>query len=94
MWKIATSSSGVILSRQLCSSLFKVKKDSELGQLCNTSNPNRIYYLPQEVADTSITGLAKAVTMMLNLEMSINRGAESKDLLPTILSVSRLFNLT
>lgn len=71
-----------------------VKKDSELAQLCSISNPNRIYYLRQEVANTSINALAKAVTMMLNLEMSIKRGTESKDLLLIILSVSRLFKLT
>ena len=71
-----------------------VKKDSELAQICSISNPNRIYYLRQEVANTSINALAKAVTMMLDLEMSIKRGAESKDLLPVILGVSRLFKLT
>lgn len=71
-----------------------IKKDSELAQLCSISNPNRIYYLRQEVADTSINALAKAVTMMLDLEMSIKTGAESKDLLLIILSVSRLFKLT
>ncbi|OYE02170.1 DNA polymerase III subunit delta [Nostoc sp. 'Peltigera membranacea cyanobiont' 232] len=71
-----------------------IKKDSELAQLCNISNPNRIYYLRQEVANTSINALAKAVTMVLDLEMSIKRGAESKDLLLIILSVSRLFKLT
>ncbi len=71
-----------------------VKKDSELAQLCSISNPNRIYYLRQEVANTSINALAKALTMMLDLEMSIKRGAESKDLLLIILSVSRLFKLT
>ncbi|OYE00241.1 DNA polymerase III subunit delta [Nostoc sp. 'Peltigera membranacea cyanobiont' 232] len=70
-----------------------VKKDSELAQLCSISNPNRIYYLRQEVANTSINALAKAVTMMLDLEMSIKRGADAKDLLPVILGVSRLFKL-
>ncbi|MEH2336028.1 DNA polymerase III subunit delta [Nostoc sp.] len=71
-----------------------VKKDRELAQLCSLSNPNRIYYLRQEVANTSINALAKAVTMMLDLEMSIKRGADAKDLLPVILGVSRLFKLT
>ncbi|AVH68305.1 DNA polymerase III subunit delta [Nostoc sp. 'Peltigera membranacea cyanobiont' N6] len=71
-----------------------IKKDSELAQMCSISNPNRIYYLRQEVANTSINALAKAVTMVLDLEMSIKRGAESKDLLLIILSVSRLFKLT
>lgn len=81
-----------------------VKKDSELAQLCSISNPNRIYYLRIEVANTSINALAKAVTMMLDLEISIKRGADSgavashrassKDLLLIILSVSRLFKLT
>lgn len=71
-----------------------VKKDSELAQLCSISNPNRIYYLRQEVANTSINALAKAVTMMLDLEMSIKRGGESKDLLLIILSVSSKFQLT
>ena len=71
-----------------------IKKDSELAQLCSISNPNRIYYLRQEVANTSINALAKAVTMMLDLEMSIKRGAEAKNLLPTILSLSSKFQLT
>lgn len=71
-----------------------IKKDNELAQLCSISNPNRIYYLRQEVANTSINALAKAVTMMLDLEMSIKRGTEGKDLLSAILSISRLFKLT
>ncbi|BDI20923.1 DNA polymerase III subunit delta (plasmid) [Nostoc cf. commune SO-36] len=71
-----------------------IKKDSELAQLCNISNPNRIYYLRIEVANTSINALAKAVTMVLDLEMSIKTGVEGKDLLPIILSMSRLFKLT
>lgn len=71
-----------------------IKKDSELAQMCSISNPNRIYYLRQEVANTSINALAKAVTMMLDLEMSIKRGAESKNLLPIILNIGRLFKLT
>ncbi|MDZ8263737.1 DNA polymerase III subunit delta [Nostoc sp. ChiQUE01b] len=71
-----------------------IKKDSELAQICSISNPNRIYYLRQEVANISINALAKAVSMMLDLEMSIKRGTESKDLLLIILSVSRLFKLT
>ncbi|MBN3941088.1 DNA polymerase III subunit delta [Nostoc sp. NMS9] len=78
-----------------------VKKDSELAQLCSISNPNRIYYLRQEVANTSINALAKAVIMVLDLEMSIKKGVDSatsssnrasgKNLLPTILSISRNF---
>ncbi|MHC5718810.1 MAG: DNA polymerase III subunit delta, partial [Nostoc sp.] len=63
------------------------------AQLCSISNPNRIYYLRQEVANTNINALAKAVTMMLDLEMSIKRGAEGKDLLSVIIGVSRLFKL-
>jgi DNA polymerase-3 subunit gamma/tau len=58
--------------------VFGVKKDSELAQLCSISNPNRIYYLRQEVANTSINALAKAVTMMLNLEMSIKTNTLDK----------------
>ena len=70
-----------------------VKKDGELAQLCNISNPHRIYYLRQEVANTSINALAKAVTMILDLEMSIKRGVEGRDLLVIILSITKLFNL-
>ncbi|MEA5575307.1 hypothetical protein [Anabaena sp. UHCC 0451] len=70
-----------------------VKKDGELAQLCNISNPHRIYYLRQEVANTSINALAKAVTMILDLEMSIKRGAEGRDLLVVILGVCRLFQV-
>lgn len=70
-----------------------VNKDSELAQLCRISNPHRVYYLRQEVANTSINALAKAVAMILDLEMSIKRGAEGKDLFPAILSVSRLFKV-
>ncbi|MTJ50037.1 DNA polymerase III subunit delta [Dolichospermum sp. UHCC 0259] len=70
-----------------------VKKDGELAQLCNISNPHRIYYLRQEVANTNINALAKAVTMILDVEMSIKRGAEGKDLLVGILGVCRLFQV-
>ncbi|WP_016948759.1 DNA polymerase III subunit delta [Anabaena sp. PCC 7108] len=70
-----------------------VKKDGELAQLCNISNPHRIYYLRQEVANTNINALAKAVTMILDLEMSIKRGADARDLLVVILGVCRLFQV-
>ncbi len=51
-------------------------------------NPNHIYYLRQQIANTSINALAKAVSMMLDLEMFIKRVAKGKDLLAIILSVS------
>ncbi|MBD2666923.1 putative DNA polymerase III, delta subunit [Richelia sinica FACHB-800] len=70
-----------------------VKKDGELAQLCNISNPRRVYYLRQEVANTSINALARAVTMILDLEMSIKRGADGRDLLVVILDVCRLFQV-
>jgi DNA polymerase-3 subunit delta len=68
-----------------------VKPDNEIAKMCGINNPHRLYYLRQEVANTSINALAQAVTMLLDLEMSIKRGADTKDLLPIILSVSRLF---
>jgi DNA polymerase III subunit delta len=81
--------------------IFGVQKDSELAQLSSISNPNRIYYLRQEVTNTSINALAKAVIMMLDLEMSIKKGVDSatslsnresgKNLLPTIISISIIF---
>ncbi|WP_353933373.1 DNA polymerase III subunit delta (plasmid) [Okeanomitos corallinicola TIOX110] len=70
-----------------------VKKDGELAQVCNISNPHRIYYLRQEVANTNINALAGAVTMILDLEMSIKRGADGRDLLVVILGVCRLFQV-
>jgi DNA polymerase-3 subunit delta len=81
--------------------IFGVQKDSELAQLSSISNPNRIYYLRQEVTNISINALAKAVIMVLDLEMSIKKGVDSatslsnrasgKNLLPTILSISIIF---
>jgi DNA polymerase-3 subunit delta len=70
-----------------------VKKNGELAQLCSISNPRRVYYLRQEVANTSINALAQAVTMILGLEMSIKGGVDGRNLLVVVLGICRLFQV-
>ena len=68
-----------------------VKLDSEIAKVCQIANPKRVYFLKKEVAATSELALAQAVTLLLELEVSLKRGAGADSMLPSILAIARLF---
>lgn len=69
-----------------------VKLDSEIAKVCQIANPKRVYFLKQEVAATSELALVQAVTLLLDLEVSLKRGDGADSMLPSILAIARLFN--
>jgi DNA polymerase III subunit delta len=68
-----------------------VKLDNEIAKVCQIANPKRVYFLKKEVAATSELALAQAVTLLLELEVSLKRGAKTDSMLPSILTIARLF---
>ncbi len=68
-----------------------VKLDSEIAKVCQIANPKRVYFLKKEVAETSELALTQAVTLLLELEVSLKRGAGADSMLPSILAIARLF---
>lgn len=69
-----------------------VKQDAELAKICGIGNPKRIYFLKQEVQHASQNALKDAIKKLLDLEISLKSGRRSEHLLPSILSVTRLFS--
>jgi DNA polymerase III subunit delta len=67
------------------------RKDVEIAQICGIGNPNRLYYLRQEVAATPVKSLAQAVTYLFDLEVSLKQGSGANSMLPVILAIARLF---
>ena len=69
-----------------------IQNNTEIAQLCNVGNPNRLYYLRQEVATMPLRTLIQAVTKLVDLEMSIKQGAvQAKAIMPSLLAIARLF---
>jgi DNA polymerase-3 subunit delta len=68
-----------------------VKLDGEIAKVCQIANPKRVYFLKKEVAATSELALAQAVILLLELEVSLKRGAKTDSMLPSILTIARLF---
>ena len=69
-----------------------IKNNTEIAQLCNVGNPNRLYYLRQEVATMPIKSLIQAVTKLVDLEMAIKQGyVNATSILPFLLVITRLF---
>ncbi|PSB15420.1 DNA polymerase III subunit delta [filamentous cyanobacterium CCP2] len=69
-----------------------IKNNTEIAQICNVGNPNRLYYLRQEVATMPIKSLIRAVTKLVDLEMSIKQGyVNANSILPFLLVITRLF---
>ncbi|MBD1862403.1 MULTISPECIES: DNA polymerase III subunit delta [Trichocoleus] len=72
--------------------LSGIKNNTEIAQICNVGNPNRLYYLRQEVATMPIKSLIQAVTKLVDLEMAIKQGyVNANSILPFLLAIVRLF---
>jgi DNA polymerase III subunit delta len=69
-----------------------IQNNTEIAQLCNVGNPNRLYYLRQEVATMPLRTLIQAVTKLVDLEMSIKQGAvHANAIMPSLLAIAQLF---
>lgn len=64
----------------------------KLAQLCKIGNPNRIYYLRQEVEQTSILSLKQATIQLCQLETDGKIGKiDQNSLLPQLLKLNLIF---
>ncbi|MBD2608964.1 DNA polymerase III subunit delta [Scytonema hofmannii FACHB-248] len=81
----------ICASQQRFAIVSGVKLDGEIAKVCQIANPKRVYFLKKEVAATSELALAQAVTLLLELEVSLKRGAKTDSMLPSILTIARLF---
>ncbi|HEY9706396.1 MAG TPA: DNA polymerase III subunit delta, partial [Allocoleopsis sp.] len=52
-------------------------KDDQIAQSLEIANPKRIYFLRQEVKSLQTQHLTATLPLMLELEFSLKRGAES-----------------
>lgn len=69
-----------------------IKNNTEIAQICNVGNPNRLYYLRQEVATMSFKPLIQAVIILVNLEMAIKQGTiHTEAIMPSLLAITQLF---
>ncbi|OCR01438.1 DNA polymerase III subunit delta [Oscillatoriales cyanobacterium USR001] len=69
-----------------------VKQDAEIAQICQIANPKRVYFLRKEVAGASVTSLAAAMSLLLDLEASLKLGRKGDFMLPVILAIAQLFS--
>jgi DNA polymerase III subunit delta len=69
-----------------------LQSNTEIAQLCNVGNPNRLYYLRQEVVSLSLGALIQAVMKLVDLEMAIKQGVvQANSMMPSLLAIVRLF---
>ncbi|KAM3109426.1 hypothetical protein ACJ2PR_27615 [Phormidesmis sp. 146-33] len=70
-----------------------IQNNTEIAQLCNVGNPNRLYYLRQEVATTPLRTLVQALTQLVDLDISLKQGVvQANAIMPSLLAIARLFN--
>ena len=69
-----------------------VKQDTEIARICQIANPKRVYFLRKEVAAASLTSLASAMSLLLDLEASLKLGRKGDFMLPAILAIAQLFS--
>jgi DNA polymerase III subunit delta len=69
----------------------KLESKQEIAKLTKLSNPNRIYYLRQEVANISHGSLSVAYSELFELEVRLKNGASINTILTTLLGMVRLF---
>ncbi|NES97854.1 MAG: DNA polymerase III subunit delta [Desertifilum sp. SIO1I2] len=51
-----------------------ISGDCTIASVCGLSNPKRLYYLKQEVAQTSLTRLIRVVTRLQQLQVGLKQG--------------------
>ncbi|KJH73547.1 DNA polymerase III subunit delta [Aliterella atlantica] len=64
-----------------------------IAQAAEISNPNRVYFLQQEVQTLSVQQLASTLPVLLALELSLKQGGEEKAVLQTkIIELCQIFS--
>lgn len=70
----------------------KITKISDIASIARLNNPQRIYYLKQEVERVALMKLVNAQTLLFDLEICLKQG-ERPQLIPIkLLAVARLFS--
>ena len=75
----------------------KIMTDQErdkkvIAQAAEIGNPNRVYFLQQEVKSLSIEQLAATLPLLLELEVSLKQGGEERAMLQTkVIQLSQIF---
>lgn len=68
------------------------RDDKEIAKLAEIGNPKRIYFLKKEVQPLSLKQLQQTLPKLLQLEISLKRGADEQSTLQTqIIELCRLF---
>lgn len=63
-----------------------------IAQAAEISNPNRVYYLQQEVQTLSVQQLASTLPVLLELELSLKQGGDERAVLQTkIIELCQIF---
>ena len=63
-----------------------------IAQAAEIGNPNRVYFLQQEVKSLSVEQLVATLPLLLELEVSLKQGAEEEALLQTkVIQLSQIF---
>ncbi|MGG6262928.1 DNA polymerase III subunit delta [Leptolyngbya sp. AN10] len=71
-----------------------IQDNQKIAQLCSIANPNRVYYLRQEVADVSACNLSQGLTMLFELDIALKQGLSHAAILPRLIAVSQVMKLT
>lgn len=70
------------------------KKDKEIATAVDVGNPKRIYFLRQEIKGISGEQLLKSLPLLLELELSLKKGANPLMILETkVIELINIFNL-
>jgi DNA polymerase III subunit delta len=69
----------------------RIESKGEIARLAKLNNPNRIYYLRQDVANISPVSLRQAYSQLFELEVKLKNGASKDTILTTLLGIVRLF---
>jgi DNA polymerase-3 subunit delta len=63
----------------------------EIARLAKLNNPNRFYYLRQEVTNISLVSLRQAYSKLFELEVGLKNGARTDTILTVLLGIVKLF---
>jgi DNA polymerase-3 subunit delta len=66
----------------------------EVAKICSIANPNRVYYLKQDVAATSIAQLSRAITLLFELDVELKQGAKRDLMINRLIAIAHLFTPT
>ncbi len=69
-----------------------LKSNTEIAKVANVVNVNRVYYLRQEVAKCSMRNLAKAESLLYDLQIACQQGMKTDCLQSKLLLICELFS--